>query len=353
MLLILSISGLGLVLCRPPEQESYTAPPGKALEFRGAAIAHVHRRGSGYGHNATSGLYKHLKAAGYDSVQFNTFAYQEGNHSTDLQWNDPTLTTADLAQEIAAAKAAGFTVLLKPHVWVGGWTNDAAQQWRSKIRFEDPADLDRWFAAYATFLLEQARIAEAGGAEVFAVGTELVALSRETKHWRTLIAKVRKIYSGKLTYACEAWNAKNIEFWEDLDYIGLDFYYRYDVDQHGDPSLDELADHYAAKLREHYAHARSLNRPVLLTELGFPSHDHAVRMPHAWPNPEYAADQELQAFAYRAMREAFTRAGAPAGVWIWKYATTLDSYEGRAYKRGFLMKDKMAEAVIKEMFTER
>jgi len=40
-----------------------------------------------------------------------------------------------------------------------------------------------------------------------------------------LIKKIREVYRGKLTYAAEGINAKNIEFWDALDYIGIDAYF--------------------------------------------------------------------------------------------------------------------------------
>ncbi len=363
------------------------------LTHRGATVAHVHDRQQGYGSGRTLELYAHLKRLGVNSIQLNTFAYQPRNESTTLRWDDPTLTFEDLAKEIRTARAQGLRVLVKPHVWVGGWTGDAAELWRSKIRFADDAPADAWFASYAEFLLPQARIAEREGASAFVVGTELVGLThpRHSRRWRDLIAQVRNVYSGDLSYACEAWNAKNITFWDALDAIGLDFYYGYPPPESpGLPPLEyvnvsakpgqnpeqaaaprlapngvaDLAQFYRRKLDEHFAQARRLRRPLWLTEIGFPSHELAVRTPHAWPDPKLAVATELQAQGYRALLMAMrmnaandadttgaaNAPGYPQGMWIWKYATALDSYEGRNYKRGFHVRRKPAEAVVREIF---
>ena len=330
------------------------------LQFRGAAVAHVHRRGLGYGSGRTTEeLYPHLKKLGYDSIQLNTFAYQPEIQSTDLSWDDPTLTEADLTLEIRAAHAAGFSVLLKPHVWVGGYDSASVGQWRSGIDFSNDRELDRWFARYTRFIVPQARLAEREGVAAFAIGTELVRLThaKNDRRWRDLIREVRAVYSGRITYACEAWNAKNIRFWDQLDAIGLDFYYG---PPGPEPATGELAEFYRGKLAQHLRHARELRRPLWLTEIGFPSHPLAIETPHAWPRPEYAVDLARQTKAYEALRQALhdlkndpqNTGDYPAGIWIWKYTTSLDGYEQQQYARGFNMRGKPAEDIIRRIFDE-
>lgn len=373
---LLALLVFGLIFgnqCRFATLEEYRFGP---LKYKGAAVAHVHRRGAGYGSGRTAVLYKNLKKLGYNSVQLNTFAYQAHNQSTELQWNDPTLTAEDLILEIRAAHAADFRVLLKPHIWVGGWDSVGAGQWRANIDFDESEKLDAWFAEYARFILPQARLAEEQGVAAFAVGTELVRLThpKNESRWRDLIREVRAVYSGEITYACEAWNARKIPFWDAVDAIGLDFYYGYpqkdnttgkdDSLAFHEPTTEELAAFYRKKLSGHFAHAASLRRPLWLTEVGFPSHDRAIQTPHAWPAPEYAVDAERQKKAYDALRIALSGTnitgregeanspGYPQGMWIWKYTTALDNYEQQNYERGFNMQDKPAEQLIQRIFQD-
>ena len=352
-----TISGIACVACRPDALQELLP---SRLQLAGATVAHVHRRGAGYGSGSTAPLYRHLKSLGYNSIQLNTFAYQQSNHSTTLRWDDPTLTGADLTAEIRAAHAAGLSVLLKPHVWVGGFDisgNTAETQWRSKIQFSDAESqaADRWFAAYAKFILPQAELAARENVHAFAVGTELVGLThnRHTIRWQQLIRAVRARYPGQLTYACEAWNASRIAFWDELDAIGLDFYYGYEKEN---PTRAELSEHYRQKLLAHHRHAGSLGKALWLTEVGFPSHELAVQKPHAWPDPQLRAAPELQEFAYQALADALpgTEPAYPAGIWIWKYTSALEGsgHEARVYARGFHVQNKPAEAVIRRMFLE-
>ena len=53
--------------------------------------------------------------------------------------------------------------------------------------------------------------------------------------------------------------------------------------------------------------------------------------------------------AYRAMDQALRVVGRPHGVYVWKYVTSLDSYEARAYPRGFILEGKPAEADVRRM----
>ncbi|MEQ9365203.1 MAG: hypothetical protein RIF32_13225, partial [Leptospirales bacterium] len=218
----------------------------------------------------------------------------------------------------------------------------------------------------------------------FAVGTELVRLTRSKNEgrWRSLIREVRAVYSGRVTYACEAWNAKNIDFWDAVDAVGLDFYYGYpppnatqedtpEKNEAGEtdaansdapksnlePTTEALAAFYRQKLSEHFAHAARLRKPLWLTEIGFPSHDRAIQTPHAWPDPAYAIDPDRQRKAYEALRIALagrdaTQPAYPEGMWIWKYTTALDGYEQRNYPRGFNMRGKPAEKSIARIFRQ-
>src|SRR4029079_8696603 len=135
----------------------------------------------------------------------------------DGMWGE---TDAGLARTAAWARVLGIRTLLKPHLWVrrGAWQGDLAMK--------SEADWARWFVAYEAFILHHARLAEAHHMEALAVGTELVKASERTADWRRIIARVRSVYHGKLTY-CANWNeeADRIAFWNDLDFIGVQAYY--------------------------------------------------------------------------------------------------------------------------------
>ena len=45
------------------------------------------------------------------------------------------------------------------------------------------------------------------------------------KYWIELIQKVRAVYQGQLTYAANYDNYQEVDFWEHLDFIGINAYF--------------------------------------------------------------------------------------------------------------------------------
>lgn len=343
---LLTILGLFIVTsCGGPSLGFENSVYGeKSLKLRGAVLAHVHIPGRGYG-LPDQPLYDRWEKLGIKSVQFNTFAYQPNLKTTRLSWKDPTLGDAELLREMRRAKKRGFSVMLKPHIWVGDFSG---QLWRNQIDFSDENKLRAWFSSYERFILHQAQLADQGGAAYFVVGTELARLIRYEKLWRNMIHSLQaRDYAFKLGYSCEGWNAWNIKFWDALDFIGVNFYYGYKGPR---TSPEKLRKFYASKLHAHYAHARDHGKPLILTELGFPSHARALTEPHFWPAADTPAAPALQIFAYRALRRALETAGYPEGIYIWKYVTTLDSYEAKYYNKGFILQGKPAEDEVRRIF---
>lgn len=48
---------------------------------------------------------------------------------------------------------------------------------------------------------------------------------RLERHWRALIAEMRSVYSGKLTYAANFDQYEQVGFWSDLDYVSINAYF--------------------------------------------------------------------------------------------------------------------------------
>lgn len=317
------------------------------IHYKGAAMAHVHKRGKGYGTLVDRSIYAHLKSLGINAVQLNPFVYQRAAEIPEFAWDDETMTAADLRAEIRYAKAQGFRVMLAPHLWPGGGHRPSV--WRSQMDFTDPVLLSRWFSGYTAYILEQAELGRDEGVDVFAVGVELEALTQHTAEWRALIRAVRATgLKAAITYEAEAWNAENIRFWDLLDYVGLNFYYAYP--SAFDPASPEhrqyLLAFYRAKLLQHERHSRAVGRPLLFTELGFPGHEHAITKTADWTRRDQRRSDATQQLAFAMLREAFAALQFKGGVFFWKYVTTLESYERRNYDTDFILQGKPAESEI-------
>ena len=60
-------------------------------------------------------------------------------------------------------------------------------------------------------------MAEEEKVDIFCIGTELEKfIEHRPAYWRELIAEVRKVYKGKLTYAANWDEYKRVPFWDAL-----------------------------------------------------------------------------------------------------------------------------------------
>lgn len=317
------------------------------LEYKGAVLAHIHKIGNGYGSQPSKAMHSHLKNVGYDTVQLNTFAYMRDRRETDVITDgDPTMADEYLEAEIRNLRQAGFKVMLKPHIWIGGWSFDH-DNWRSKIDFSNPEERQKWFSSYEKFILGQAELAGKMGVEMLVIGTELVGVSKYTQKWTRLITKIREIYNGKLTYAAEGMNAKNIKFWDSLDYIGIDAYLPL-TDKSG-PSLDELIRGWKKYEPEMKKLFDKYDKRIIFTEIGFKSVEGTAIKPWEW-NKNGSVSEREQALAFEATSLAFKNKSYLAGIFVWKYFTDMNSYEKGNIPKGFTPYGKKAEEVISRWF---
>ena len=140
-------------------------------------------------------------------------------------------------ESIERVRNAGFKVFFKPHLWVHEPTEG---KWRSDIFPNTDEDWESWKSSYTDFILRYAKVAEDAGAEMYCLGTEFTRLTTEKpEYWRYLIQEVRKVYSGKLTYAANWYQEyERVIFWDDLDYIGIQAYFPLTKKQ--EPKVNDL-----------------------------------------------------------------------------------------------------------------
>ena len=95
-----------------------------------------------------------------------------------------TETNANLIATIQQAEAAGLTVMVRPLIdfsynatptmLTSGGHTYADGDWRA---YYNPADVATFFASYKTMIVAEAQAAQAGGAQLFDIGTELDQLT--------------------------------------------------------------------------------------------------------------------------------------------------------------------------------
>ncbi len=295
-----------------------------------------------------------LPANGVDWIVQTPFGWQERADSPAVRlatggrvwWGESDeglLTTARLAHEL------GIQTLLKPHIWL---RDGHSGKGPLDICMKSPADWERWFASYRGFILHYARLAEAAGIEALAVGTELRNTVREREaDWRALIAEVRRVYRGKLTYAANWYREfEEVRFWDQLDAIGIQAYFP--LAENPAPSLEALRRGWVAHLPAIEAVQRRYAKPVVFTELGYRSAPEAPVRPWEWP--EHAGNQggdlgeRTQADAYQAFFETFWNRDWFAGVFFWKWYPRAGAGPITA---DFTPQHKPAEAIMRSWFS--
>jgi hypothetical protein len=216
---------------------------------------------------------------------------------------------------ILDARARGFEVFLFPILRVedrsdGGWRGVLA-----------PTDLDAFFESYRGFLLDFAKLAERTRVPLLSVGSELSSMERHEDRWRALIAEVRAVYSGALTYSANWDHYFEVGFFDALDYAGVTGYFEL-VDPAKPaaerPAVEELIHGW----REHWARLmrwqRKVDRPLILTEVGYLSQQGAAARPWNEGSDE-PIDLELQRRCYEAVRRVWDGEPRLSGLYFWNW----------------------------------
>jgi hypothetical protein len=233
-----------------------------------------------------------------------------------------------------------MTAMVKPQIWVG---NDV---FVGNLAMRSEEDWKRWFGLYRRFLVHNAIVAEAAGAALFCVGTELMGTEARTADWREAIAAVRLATGAPLTYAAN-WTggAVRVPFWDALDVIGVDFYDPPSADPEAtDAGLEAGV---RAATRPLAALSQRTGRPVVFTEAGFPLCRAAWIAPHdenTGRPPSSADAARAIAAVYRALeKEPWWK-----GVYWWKAFSS--GREARPDDRGFNVLGGAPEKAVAEGF---
>jgi len=240
-------------------------------------------------------------------------------------------------------------VLWKPQIWVSGGA------WPGDVEMRSDADWQAWFRAYRRFLVHQAVLARWSGAEILSVGVELGRTVQREADWRRLIAAVRRVYDGPLTYSANWYgDFDRVPFWDAMDYLGVDAYEPLSADPAATP--EELAAGAERVVGHLAAAARDEGKPLLLTELGYAAHQAAWVAPHEEGGTLSDADQ---AAAYRAFLRALGHPPWLRGVFVWKAFSSAaeEGWDGRGDGGGeradFRFLGRPAETVIRDYYADR
>jgi hypothetical protein len=284
-----------------------------------------------------------LKATGARWVGEVVVVHQESANSTTIYPGYFTLKDAGLIYEIQKARELGMKVLLKPQVWVDTAEFIGASQIGTGITAE--SQWDAWFVSYTATIVKYAQIAQENGVEMFCVGTELAGTTSQSARWRDVIKAVRQVYGGMLTYTAISGEEISIDWWDELDIIGVSAYYP--LTGKNDPTVEQLKGAWTPWARRLAELAGQTGKPVLFTEVGYRSVAGANIAP--WDlDPNNAIDMDEQANCYRAVFETFWNRPWFAGMFWWEWDKNPAS--GGPSDNWFTPHDKPAEAVLRTWF---
>ncbi len=215
-------------------------------------------------------------------------------------------TDEGLARAIGDAHGAGMTAMLDPELLVAGGVSAA------RVSMPGESAWAEWFFAYRRFLVHEAVVAEAAGADLFVIGEALTATEEQKNEWKRVIAAARLATGAPLVYSvATAAGAADVPFWAGLDAIGVQFLEPLArSEKASDAALVEGARAVARPLAEL---SKRLSRPVVFTRTGYPP----VRA--AWATPEGGGGRPAAPEdAARAIAAVF-RALAPEAWWRGAY----------------------------------
>lgn len=267
------------------------------------------------------------------------------NHATlgfnkDWQWFGEQ--TKGIQQYVKELHKHKIRVMIKPQIWV------AKGEFTGTIEMTSEDDWLQFEKDYSNFILTFARIAAQEKVAIFCIGTELEKfVSNRPEYWKSLIAEVKLIYKGKITYAANWDEYTKTSFWEDLDYIGIDGYFP--LSKEKTPKIATLKTAWEKHKGLMKKHTDSLNKQILFTEFGYRSVDYAAAKPWEVDYTKTSVNLTAQVNTTQALFEALWQEKWFAGGFIWKWFIDYENVGGKNNAR-FTPQNKPAENVIKEFY---
>jgi hypothetical protein len=264
-----------------------------------------------------------LKSLGANSFAIHPYARIENDgHVSDRKIDADRHITVPLDW----ARERGLSIMVVPHIAYWG----SKFSWRGEINFESAGEWDRFFSDYETWIVRMATIAEAHHAGLFCIGLEFSYAQKFDAHWRKIIAAVRAVYHGKLTYGGNWSDYQEVKFWDALDYIGVLAYFP--LTKTPDPPAQELAAAWEKHCEELERFSKQYGgKQIVFTELGYNESARAAAEPWGFKKGgEHAA--EIQARCLDVALALPRKHPFLAGMFLWKWFPELPSHEEEDYR---------------------
>jgi len=280
----------------------------------------------------------HLAQLHVNSVAF-VFPIYQASWTATTVYGDPnsTPTASNMRTFIRAAHQRHMRVLLRP--LLDEASLHAAGKWRGQIA---PSSTSAWFASYTSLLIGYAQLAQAEHVEIIDIGTEFDSLQSSTQQWVNLIASIRGVYHGQLTYSAN-WAIWYPSFGWALDFLSVDAFFPLAVPVNG--TQQQLAAAWGQWIARANGFAYSFGKHVVFTELGTTSEVGSFQQPWLWSHGT-GVSMEAQRLYYAAACQALK--GRIGGMYWWEYL--LDPLPSPTTDPGFDPQGKPAELEISRCY---
>jgi len=263
-------------------------------------------------------MIREMKAVGADHIAIVVPYYIKTDKDYTI-YKHPRFTVPmhTLERTIDDAKKEGLKIFLFPILRVEDKSNGG---WRGSLA---PSNVEAFFKNYTEFILKFAKLAEEKDAAILAVGSELntMDVKAHTHRWKKIIAAVKQVYKGKLTYSANWDHYEEVKFWSDLDFAGVTGYFELSEKEKApkeDPPLEKLIESWRYYYMKLIRWQFTVKRPLILTEVGYLSQKGTAARP--WNE---GADEDLDLEIQRRCYEAFIRVWAGekrlAGAYFWNW----------------------------------
>ncbi len=280
-----------------------------------------------------------IAALGADTVSLVVDSRQENGASNKIYLDmRMTPTPEQLGRLITRARDKGLRVILMPIVLLDAPRDN---EWRGTIA---PAQWDEWWASYRAIIGHFAWIAQGYGVNVLSVGSELVSTEDErfVGEWRRLIKEVRGVFHGQLTYSANWDHYRPVKFWDQLDLIGMNSYYKLGTDRN--VQVPEIVSRWKDIQKDLLAFQKQVGKPLLFLEVGWCSLTNAAHEPWDYTKMSEGLDLELQKRLYEGYFQAWYGNPSLGGFMVWEWTPG----DGGRADRGYTPEGKPAEEVLKK-----
>lgn len=284
-----------------------------------------------------------MAAVGVEYVALTVWWCQQNISSTEIYRKEGwTATDEELVCAIDKIHQLGMKVMLKPMVDSELVLEYPDEEWRGNIN-----GTEEWFDSYRNITNHYAIFCQNNNVDLFCIGCEFQRTISKTETWARVIREVREYnYTGPITYAAIWDTCQGIEWWDFLDYVGIDAYFP--LTNRHDPTLEELITVWSPYVDDMESWHSTINKPIIFTEIGYRSGNGANKKPWEWKE-NMTLDLQEQVDCYEAIFQVLWNKPWFYGLywWIWES----DPEAGGSNCTDFTPQNKPAQGAITHWYS--